>query len=220
MLIRESQIKRIIVYLRQRGFVKLINVLIKRFFFIFYKYQFKSCGSFFIAGKFQITGKKYIQIGSFSAGTRIRIDAIHHYNDQIIHPKIEIGRKVIANNDIHIACTGNIIIEDNVLLGSNIYITDHDHGIYSSDTEEQSSPITNPTQRKLTTEGFVHIEENVFIGEYVTILKNVRIGKGSIIGANSLVSKDIPEFSIATGNPARVIKYYSFKENKWMKTQK
>lgn len=62
----------------------------------------------------------------------------------------------------------------------------------------------------------VHIGNNVWIGEFVSILPGVTIGDGSIIGSTSVVSKDIPAFSIAVGSPAKVIKTYDKDTNKWV----
>ena len=52
----------------------------------------------------------------------------------------------------------------------------------------------------------VIIEDNVWIGERSTILKGVHIGKGSIIACDSVVTKDVPEYSVAAGNPAQTVK--------------
>ncbi|GAB1482744.1 hypothetical protein MASR2M78_15600 [Treponema sp.] len=67
------------------------------------------------------------------------------------------------------------------------------------------SPDTPPNQRFLSATT-VEIQENVWIGEFVTILPGTIIGRGSVIGSNSVVTKSIPEYSIAVGNPAKVIK--------------
>jgi acetyltransferase-like isoleucine patch superfamily enzyme len=63
-----------------------------------------------------------------------------------------------------------------------------------------------PSERDLYSKGSVTIEDNVWIGDKVTILPNVRIGEGSVIGANSVVTKDIPPFCVAAGNPAKIIR--------------
>lgn len=202
-------------FIKQRGLLKFIYFIIKKPFFFFYQYSFKKCGKIFIAGSFQITGKKNIEIGSFSAGSRIRIDAIKVFENQTFNPKIIIADNVVANNDFHLACTGSIYIGNNVLMGSNVFITDHDHGIYSSEATEVSSPLISPARRALTSNGYVKIGDNVFIGEYVAILKNVTIGQGAILGAHSLVTNNIPEYSLAVGNPAKVLKCYNFKTNRW-----
>ena len=61
----------------------------------------------------------------------------------------------------------------------------------------------------------VHIGNNVWIGEFVSVLPGVTIGEGSIIGSTSEVSKDIPAFFIAVGSPAKVIKTFNKDTNKW-----
>lgn len=63
-----------------------------------------------------------------------------------------------------------------------------------------------PKNRIIVSKGPVIIEDNVWIGDKATILPNVRIGFGSIIAANSVVTRDIPPFSIVAGAPARVVK--------------
>lgn len=74
------------------------------------------------------------------------------------------------------------------------------------------SYLDNPLTR-----GVVFIDDGVWIGNDVIILPNVHIGKKSIIGAGSVVTKNIPEFCIAVGNPAKVIKKFDIKENRWKK---
>jgi acetyltransferase-like isoleucine patch superfamily enzyme len=63
-----------------------------------------------------------------------------------------------------------------------------------------------PTERKVISKGAVIIGENVWIGDKVTILPGVEIGNGVVIGANSVVTKDIPSYCVVGGNPAKVIK--------------
>lgn len=60
--------------------------------------------------------------------------------------------------------------------------------------------------RPLFSKGIVIIEDNVWIGDKATILSGVKIGKGAIIGANAVISKDVPAYGVAVGNPAKVIK--------------
>ena len=206
------------VFVRQNGLCLFIYFLLRKLFFIFYKHLFRKCGSIFIAGSFRISGKQSIEIGKLFAGRRITIDAITHFYDKMYSPEILIGRNVSFGDDVHIACTNNIRIGDNVLFGSHIYMTDHDHGIYSGDSVKHSSPTEPPSSRKLTDKGFVIIGDNVHVGEYVCIMKNVQIGKGSIIGAQSVVTRNIPEYSIAVGNPAKVIKKFDFQNHVWIST--
>jgi len=86
-----------------------------------------------------------------------------------------------------------IIIGDDCMFAYDIVLRNSDaHPIFSFDTEEQ---INEPN-------GIIHIEPHVWIGERVSILKNVTVGACSIVGLGSIVTKDVPRFSIARGNPA------------------
>lgn len=78
-----------------------------------------------------------------------------------------------------------------------------------------SNPLQPYISTGSTSEEIMVIGINVWIGAGVTVLGNVKIGHGSIIGAGSVVTKDIPPFSIAVGNPCKVIKRYNFKEFCW-----
>jgi len=99
-------------------------------------------------------------------------------------------------------------------MASKIFISDLNHGNYSN--ENQDSPLIPPAKRKLITAP-VFIEDNVWIGEFVSILPGVTIGEGTIIGANSVVSRSLPPNVIAFGSPAKPIKEYNFDTQKWEK---
>lgn len=160
-----------------------------------------------------IKGKSRIVIGrNFTCGKGLRLDCIK--TDANIEPQLIIGSNVEMNDYVHIGCTNSILIGDNVLIASKVFITDHNHGVYSSDSVH-SSPLSTPKSRIILGVP-VHIEENVWIGEMVTILPGVQIGKGSIIGANSVVNKNIPPYSIAVGIPAKVIKQFNFESGRWI----
>ena len=165
--------------------------------------KFNSVGRNFSLGKdYIIKNPKYITIGNnFSALDRFRIEAWDEYQGEQYNPEIIIGENVCFNTDIHIGCINKVIIGDNCLFGSRIYITDHDHG---STSEEDI--LLPPAQRSLYTKGPVIIEKNVYVGEGVAILSGVRIGENSIIATNSVVTKDVPRNSIVAGIPARIIK--------------
>ncbi|ATA77281.1 LbetaH domain-containing protein [Capnocytophaga canimorsus] len=160
---------------------------------------------------FRIRGKQFIKIGKgFTTGYDCRIDAFNHFSRNGF--LIEIGDNVEINDSVHIGAVEKVIIEDNVLIASKVYMSDHNHGSYKG--EEQDSPLTTPNSRKIYTTP-IHIKKNVWIGEMVCILQGVTIGEGSIIGAMSVVTKDIPPYSIAVGSPARVIKQFNFETKKW-----
>ena len=168
------------------------------------KRNFKRCGNdFFIDAPFTIVGYKYIEIGNGSHfQSNIRLDAIDQYRGSKYNPKIKIGNNVTINNYCHIGSIGEIIIEDNVLIASKVFITDHFHGDTSKDIID-----TPPIKRELFMKGNVHIKQNVWIGENVAIMPNVTIGENCIIGANSVVTKNIPENCVVGGNPAKILRY-------------
>ena len=116
-------------------------------------------------------------------------------------PQLEIGNNVSLGEYSHITCANNITIGNGVLTGRFVLITDNSHGNNSNETANIA-----PLAREIHSNGPVCIGENVWIGDKVTILPNVTIGKGCIIAANAVVTKDIPEYSVAAGIPAKVIK--------------
>ena len=152
--------------------------------------------------------------GAVTAGRHLWIAAIEHYGNQVMNPRIVFKGNFSASDFCHIGATNYIEFGDNVLLGSKVYITDHQHGRYSG--ERQSSPDTPPGERELTTDKSVIIGDNVWVGDNVVILPGVTIGSGCVIGANSVVSKSIPDNCIAVGVPARVIKRYEFEMQEWV----
>lgn len=106
-------------------------------------------------------------------------------------------------NRVHIAAVNYIKIADDVLIGSNVLITDHLHGIPGFDEPEAKDK--HPALRDLNSRGGVTIGERVWIGDGVCILPGISIGVGAIIGANAVVTKSVESDSVVAGNPARVI---------------
>jgi acetyltransferase-like isoleucine patch superfamily enzyme len=155
-----------------------------------------------IQGRLHFVGGEYITIGNeTSIGKRGVITAWCIYKNEKSQAKISIGDHVCIGDDCHITAINHVLIGDNVLMGKKITITDNGHG--KSDLESISIP---PIERTIYSAGPVIIEEGVWIGDKVSILANVRIGKNAIIGSNAVVTKDIPANSIAGGIPATVIR--------------
>lgn len=159
-----------------------------------------------------IRGKKYIQISKgFTTGIGCRIEAYPKGNDKTLF----IGENFQMNDYVHITALESVKIGKNVLLASKIYISDCAHGSYSGDNND-SNPKTPPNNRPLFSEPVI-IEDNVWLGEFVSVLPGVTIGQGTIVGANSVVSKSLPPFVIAVGTPAKPIKKFNFENKKWEK---
>lgn len=148
-----------------------------------------------------IQNPQYITIGEgFKAMYNLRIEAWDEYKGQRFSPEISIGNNVILNSDVHIGAIRKIVIHDNVLIASRVFISDHFHG----DTTIESLKLP-PAERPLVSKGPVIIGKNVWIGEGASILPGITIGEGSIIGANAVVTKSFPAYSIIAGVPARKI---------------
>jgi acetyltransferase-like isoleucine patch superfamily enzyme len=152
--------------------------------------------------------------GSAHFGDFCWVQAISRYRNKTFKSEILIGKNFHANNNLHIGCTGKIVIGDNVLVGSNVSILDHGHGLYG--TLNSSSPEIPPIQRELS-DGCIFIEDNVWIGEGAKILGSLSIGSGSIIAANAVVTKDVPKNTIVAGIPSKVIKIWCSEKQGWQK---
>ncbi|MEP6803976.1 MAG: DapH/DapD/GlmU-related protein [Flavobacterium sp.] len=161
---------------------------------------------------FDVRNRSAIHFGkNFTTGYGCRIEAYPRDNKKVLI----IGKNVQINDYVHITAMESINIGDNVLMASKIYISDCSHGSYSGDIND-SNPNSIPAKRPLFSKPVV-IEDNVWLGEFVSVLPGVTIGKGTIVGANSVVSKSLPNHVIAVGSPAKPIKKFNFEINKWEK---
>lgn len=161
---------------------------------------------------FDIRNKNYIKIGrGFTTGFGCRIEAYPKDKRKVLF----IGENVQVNDYVHITAMESVVIGNNVLMASKIYISDCSHGSYSGNTND-SNPDSIPAERALFSKPVV-IKDNVWLGEFVSVLPGVTIGKGTIVGANSVVSKNLPDYVIAVGTPAKPIKKYNFETQKWEK---
>lgn len=106
---------------------------------------------------------------------------------------IHFGKNVFVNSACTFMDRGGIYIDDEVFIGPKVNLITINHDI-------------NPFNRNTTICKPIHIEKRVWIGVAATILPGVRIGENSIIGANAVVTKDVPSNTIVGGNPAKVIK--------------
>ena len=108
----------------------------------------------------------------------------------------------------HIFATKSIILHKYVLTADKVYISDNLHGY-----EDVNNPVV---KQAIVQNSTVEIGEGSWLGENVCVL-GASIGKHCVIGANSVVTKDIPDYSIAVGSPARIIKRYDFELKQWVK---
>lgn len=115
--------------------------------------------------------------------------------------EITIGNGCLIRRGAHITAINSITIGDNLLTGTNVIITDNSHG--ATDAASLSIP---PGRREAESKGTVRIGNNVWLGNNVCVMPGVEIGDGAVVGANSVVTHDIPPLCVAAGAPARVVK--------------
>ncbi len=140
----------------------------------------------------------------FSLGKKSVIEDFATINNGVGNVLIGDGTTIGMGN----VMIGPINIGNNVILAQNIVASGLNHGY-----EDINLP---PVLQKVTTKQ-IFIDDDVWIGANSVITAGVTIGKHSIIGAGSVVTKNIPPFSVAVGNPAKVIKQYNSDKNEWVK---
>ena len=157
----------------------------------------------------KLSGLKNISIGKecyFGTGTELL--ALTSHFEQQLDSCLIIGNHVRCIGGCRITCAGKIILDDDVLIGPAVFITDHNHGM---NPEIKGGYSKQPLIVKN-----VCICEGVWLGQRVCVMPGVTIGAHSIIGANSVVTHDIPAYSIAVGAPAIVVKCWDFNQHKWV----
>ncbi len=124
---------------------------------------------------------------------------------------ISIGDFSLIGRRNSISSGKRIMLGPYTLTGPNCNIIGSDH-IYSN-------PLQPYVTTGSTTDTVIVVEANCWLGASVTIIGNVVIGRGSVIGAGALVTKDVPPFSIAIGSPARIVKRFDFSSNRWVRAE-
>lgn len=184
-----------LLYYRQRCKVHLCTLLRRRYFRSFGKSSYLGLNTVY-------EGEQYISIGSHVImGSDSRLTAWDRYNAQHFTPEIVIGDNCNIGQFAHITAINRIQIGNNVLMGTKVLITDNSHGTFT-----RAELDTAPFDRPLYSKGAVVIDDNVWIGEKSSILPGVHIGMGAIVAANSVVTHDVPAYSVVAGVPAKVIK--------------
>lgn len=153
----------------------------------------------------RLNAPRYVSVGNnVKIGRRCVIecwDSYHAGAEFELSPMLIIGDNSAIGDDSHISCTQKMEIGNGVRMGRKIFITDNNHG---SSQREMLDII--PFDRPLTSSGPVIIEDNAWIGEKVSIMPNVTIGRGAIIAANAVVTHSVPPYAVVGGCPAKIIK--------------
>jgi len=162
---------------------------------LIYKNLFASCGkNVYISQGCEIKGVRNITLGS---NVQLGFNNLL-YASGIGNERIEIGNNVSLNANVMINADrgGSITIGDNVIIGPNVVLRSSNHKFNTTQI---------PIREQGHESGRIIIKEDVWIGANVVVLPNVTIGKGTVVGAGAVVNKDVEEYSIIGGVPAKVI---------------
>ncbi|MBE9213048.1 acyltransferase [Plectonema cf. radiosum LEGE 06105] len=182
----------------------------------FYRSIFRSLGKqVYLQDSVEFINTNCIEIGN---GVQIlrgaNINAIGHPNNKISigdGVQIQQGVDIRALNDTHIKIAENTFIgpyvciagSGNIQIGKGCLIAAHS-GLFANN-HNFTDPFEYIAKQGITRKGII-IEDDCWLGHNVTVIDGVTIGKGCVIGAGSVVTKDIPPYSVAVGTPAKVVK--------------
>jgi acetyltransferase-like isoleucine patch superfamily enzyme len=189
-------------------FIQNITQKIQKVIFIlFYSSSFKNFGKkSTLVFPFRINGAKYISIGKKVHVNEGSWMLSHKISEK--DPVIKIGSGSYIGRFVHIVSVNKIDIGDNALIADKVYISDNAHNYKDINAIIKDQDILDY--------GPVVIGENTWLGENVCVM-GASVGKHCVVGANAVVTKDIPNYSIAVGSPAKVIKQYNLSTQKWEK---
>ncbi|MBV7598800.1 acyltransferase [Aeromonas encheleia] len=191
--------------LSYRFFNKIKNKAFSLIFNYFFSHSFKKYGeNNRILWPDTIDGAEYIIIENRVV---IRNGAwlLALKNDNF-EPKIEIHNNVYIGRHSHIVSVNSVIIKSNVLIADKVYISDNIHQYKDINVPIKDQPVLF--------KGAVTINEGAWLGENVCII-GASVGKNSVVAANSVVTRDVPDYTVVAGAPAKVIKKFNFKSQDW-----
>ncbi|HEX5235541.1 MAG TPA: acyltransferase [Silvibacterium sp.] len=180
----------------------------------FYRYVFGSMGSHCLIRKpVSLYNTRYIHLGNrVLIRNGVRLNAIVDKPSRV--PDLRIGDNVTIEQNVHIICHSRVRIGNNVSIAGHCAIVDTTHPY-----EDVGDPRPIGA-RILDEDSYVEIGDNCFLGFGAIVMPNVCIGKHSVVGANSCVTNDVPDFSVVAGSPAVVIRMYDPAKEIWVRQAK
>jgi acetyltransferase-like isoleucine patch superfamily enzyme len=195
-------------------FPEKINALELAFYrlkgILYYRRVFGSFGSGSVLYKpMMLSNPRFMHIGKNVVIRKgARLEAIVSVLDN--PPELCIGDNVNIEQNVHIVCHSRIIVGNEVSITGHCAIVDVTHPY-----QDVHSPL-KIGDRILAERSFVEIGDGSFLGFGTTILPNVRVGSNCVIGAHSLVIRDVPDYSVASGNPVKVRRRYNAARGEWV----
>jgi acetyltransferase-like isoleucine patch superfamily enzyme len=117
---------------------------------------------------------------------------------QGVNPVLRIGSGCYIGRFVQINAANSVVLEDKVLVADKVYISDVDHNF--------SDPLTPIIDQGVVSKGKVVLREGCWIGTGAVILSGVTIGRNAVVGANSIVNKDVPDYAVVAGSPAKIVR--------------
>ena len=128
---------------------------------------------------------------------------------QRFEPSLTIGDRVTASGALQVLAFDSVVIEDDVMFANNVFVADGTHAFASTAVPFKFQGVSRPAA--------VRIRRGSWIGQNVVVLPGVTIGELAIVGANSVVTRDVPAMTIAAGAPARVVRRWSAETSDWQR---
>ena len=175
-----------------------------------YKMLFRRMGSgTYVSPFIQCVGLDCVSLGDRSRISRnTRLLALKAYRSQFFDPQINIGGNVSIGFGCTLSCVNSIEIGDDVTIGDNVYIADSSH---------EYRDIRHGILDQPLLPGRVFIGQGAWVGYGAFIAGNVSLGEHSVVGANSVVTRSVPAYTVVAGAPARPVKRYSHELGEWVK---
>ena len=129
--------------------------------------------------------------------------------DLVLQPRLEIGRGTKIGDHSHIICAHSVTFGERVLAANRVFVTDNGHRYADVDVAIMD--------QRLEALAAVHIGDHSWIGENVCIL-GASIGRHCVIASNSVVNRDVPDYCVAAGAPAKIVRRYSPEHGQWLPT--
>lgn len=174
-----------------------------------------------VQAPWRISNAKHISLGSnITLGPGCMINAICRYPGRFLsdvphdtqsreyNPSIVIGDRVSVTGYLGLSAVQSVTIEDDVIIASHVFISDNAHGRSRVDIPYKYQPLEDISP--------VLIGRGSWLGEHAVIMPGVQVGEFSIVGANSVVTRDVPPRSIVAGAPAKVIRQWSDEKSAWV----
>lgn len=172
----------------------------------------KKCGwKIVLSRNVDFRGAEHISIGNFiffDNNVTLHAETIRGYKNS---PKIILHNNIGLSKDTIVIAVHKIEIEDDVMIGPGSVLVDFDHSYLDPTTPIRLQPKKNVKP--------ILVKKGAWLGSNVAVCSGVTIGKNSVIGANSVVITNIPDYCVAIGSPAKIVKKYNRTKKKWVKVK-